>query len=105
LPNRPFETDEHGVRLYVRLTPRGGRDAIDGVTVLADGRAVLKARVRAAPEKGAANSALEALIAKHLGVPRSAVSVMIGATSRLKTVRIAGSAGRLAETMDSLGCA
>jgi uncharacterized protein YggU (UPF0235/DUF167 family) len=105
LLNRPFDTDEHGVCLYVRLTPRGGRDAIDGVAVLADGRAVLKVRVRAAPEKGAANSALEALIAKHLGVPRSVVSVIIGASSRLKTVRIVGSAGRLTAAMEALGCA
>jgi len=42
----------------VRLTPKGGRDSIDGVDTLADGTAVLKARVRAAPSEGEANAAL-----------------------------------------------
>ena len=57
--------------LDVRLTPRGGRDAIEGVEQLADGRAVLKARVRAAPSEGEANAALCRLIADALG-PRRA---------------------------------
>jgi uncharacterized protein YggU (UPF0235/DUF167 family) len=80
----------------VRLTPRGGRDAVEGVEVLADGRAVVKARVRAAPEKGAANAALETLIAKLCGVPKSAVTVVAGATGRVKTVRVEGEPARIA---------
>ena len=56
---------------HVRLTPKGGRDAIDGIETLADGRTVLKARVRAAPSEGEANAALIQLIAKTLGVPRA----------------------------------
>ncbi|HEY8126703.1 MAG TPA: DUF167 family protein [Methylocystis sp.] len=79
-----------GVALYVRLTPKGGRDALDGVEALADGRNVLKARVRAAPENGRANAALIALIAATLKTPKSAVSIRAGATGRVKTVFIAG---------------
>jgi uncharacterized protein YggU (UPF0235/DUF167 family) len=63
---------------------------------------VLKARVRATPEKGAANAALEALIARVLGVPKSSVSVIAGGTSRLKTVTIAGDAEHLGATLRRL---
>ena len=52
----------------MRLTPKGGRDAIDGIEQLADGRAVLKVRVRAAASEGEANAALVKLVAKALGV-------------------------------------
>ena len=55
--------------LAVRLTPRGGRDAIDGIEQLSDGRRVLKVRVRAAASEGEANAALTKLVAKTLGVP------------------------------------
>jgi uncharacterized protein YggU (UPF0235/DUF167 family) len=77
-------------RLYVRLTPRGGQDRIEGWDRDDAGRAYLKARVRAAPVEGEANAALEALIAKALGVARSQVSVAKGTTQRLKTVEIEG---------------
>jgi hypothetical protein len=76
------------VTLAVRLTPRGGRDAIDGVETLADGRVVLKARVRAVPEDGKANAALVRLVADAVGLPASRVSLTGGATSRLKTLRL-----------------
>ncbi|PPD14148.1 MAG: hypothetical protein CTY25_13110 [Methylobacterium sp.] len=74
--------------LSVRLTPRGGRDGIEGVKRLSDGRNVLAARVRALPESGAANAALASLLSKELDVPAGAVAIVGGATSRLKTIRI-----------------
>lgn len=76
--------------LRVRLTPSGGADRIDGTARDADGNRHLKARVRAAPEDGKANKALEALIAKALGLPKSNVSVSRGQTARLKTLSIDG---------------
>jgi len=79
-----------GVVLWLRLTPKGGRDAIDGVETLSDGRSVLKARVRAAPEDGRANAALIELMAKALRAPRNAVTIRSGETSRLKKIFIAG---------------
>jgi hypothetical protein len=79
-----------GRALTVRLTPKGGRDAIDGIEHLADGRSVLKVRVRAAPTGGEANDALCRLIAKTLGVPRRDVALSAGATSRLKRLTISG---------------
>lgn len=77
-------------KLRVRLTPNGGADRIDGRAMDADGGAYLKARVRAAPEDGKANAALEALIAKAFGVAKGKVSVARGATARLKTIDIEG---------------
>ena len=102
MPARPYEADADGLRLRVRLTPRGGRDALEGVDTLADGRAVLKARVRAAPEKGLANAALEILVAKSLRVPKSTVSVVAGGTGRVKVVEVSGSSADLAETIEAL---
>ncbi|MEI9804305.1 MAG: DUF167 family protein [Pseudolabrys sp.] len=64
----PWQPAAGGLTLAVRLTPKGGRDAIDGIETLADGRSVLKARVRAAPSEGEANDALCRLIAKAAGV-------------------------------------
>lgn len=76
--------------MQVRLTPKGGRDALDGLVRLADGRQVVAARVRAAPEAGAANHALADLVAGTCGVPRRDVTLVAGATARLKTLHIAG---------------
>ncbi|MCA3599129.1 MAG: DUF167 domain-containing protein [Methylobacterium sp.] len=73
--------------LLVRLTPRGGRDALDGRQALSDGRMVPAARVRAILQNGAANAALETLLARKLGDAGRAMKVVAGATSRLKTIR------------------
>jgi uncharacterized protein YggU (UPF0235/DUF167 family) len=101
---RPYEPIGGGIRVHVRLTPRGGRDAIGGLEELADGRSVLKARVRAAPEKGQANAALAELLAKALATPKSKVSVVAGATSRVKTVEVLGDPARLTRMMEELLC-
>lgn len=78
-----------GVIATVRLTPKSARDAIEGLEAFG-GEVVLKARVRALPEGGRANAALEKLIAKWLGLPPSAVEVVQGGKSRIKHVAING---------------
>ena len=78
------------MRLAVRLTPRGGREAIDGWAVDGDGRPYLKVRVAAPPVEGAANAALLGFLAKVLGLPRSALTLASGAGARLKLIEIAG---------------
>ena len=98
----PFRIRENGIDLFVRLTPKSSVDRLEGVETSADGRSHLKARVRAVPENGAANQALEKLIAKTLGVPASAVSVVAGGTARLKTLRIAGDPEALARSIQTL---
>ena len=82
--------DAHGVVIEVRLTPRANRNAIEGVERRADGRSVLKVRVRAAPFEGEANAALCRLIAERLGVAVRDVTVVAGATSRVKRIKVAG---------------
>lgn len=85
---KPYRVVAGGVRLDVRLTPKGGRDRIDGLGVLSDGRAVVLARVSTAPEKGAANKALERLVAAWLAIAPSRVAISSGDTARLKTLAI-----------------
>ncbi len=77
-------------RLAVRLTPRGGADRIDGWGEDAAGRPLLKVRVSAPPVEGEANAALEKLMAKALGLPKSAVSVATGQTARIKALAVQG---------------
>ena len=91
----PWRIDDEGVTVAVRLTPRGGRDSIDGLGALANGRQMLLARVRPAPEDGAANSALLKLLAKIVGIAPSAAQIISGQTSRLKTIRLLGDSTKI----------
>ena len=88
--------------IAVRVTPRGGRDAIDGIETLADGRSVVKARVRVVAEDGAANRAVTELFAKALGVSKSSVRVASGVTSRLKQIAVEGDPKVLGERLNNL---
>jgi uncharacterized protein YggU (UPF0235/DUF167 family) len=91
----PWTCEAAGIRLSVRLTPRAAKDSLDGRATLSDGRSVLAARVRALPEKGAANAALERLLAKALDLAPSSVNVTAGSQSRLKSVRLEGDAAAI----------
>jgi uncharacterized protein len=92
MADEPWTATADGVVVDVRVTPRGGRDAIDGIERRADGRAVVKVRVRAAPADGEANTALCRLIAGAVGVAPRDVTISSGAASRVKRVRISGHA-------------
>ncbi|HUF27909.1 MAG TPA: DUF167 domain-containing protein [Gemmatimonadaceae bacterium] len=74
-----------GVRFAVRVQPRSSRTAIEGT----HGDA-LRVRLTAPPVDGAANEALVRLLAESLGVPRHAVRIVTGSTSRTKTVEVDG---------------
>lgn len=86
----------------VRLTPRGGRDALEGVERLADGRSVVRARVRAAATEGEANAALVRLLAEALAVGSRQVTLVAGAKARLKRLKIAGDGAILAARLERL---
>ena len=98
----PWRISTTGVSIALRVTPRGGRDGVDGIEQLSDGRSVLKVRVRAVADGGEANRAVLGLLAKALGVPKASVSLLSGATSRLKQVAIVGDPARLAEALRGL---
>jgi uncharacterized protein YggU (UPF0235/DUF167 family) len=95
----PWRYSAGGISIALKVTPRGGRDDIDGVETLADGRSVLKVRVRAIAEGGEANRAVTELLAKALGVSKGRVRLLSGATSRLKQVAVDGDPTRLGETL------
>ncbi|CCE01344.1 DUF167 domain-containing protein [Bradyrhizobium sp. STM 3809] len=98
----PWRNSNGGVTVALRVTPRGGRDAIDGVETLSDGRDVLKVRVRAIADGGEANRAVTELLAKAVGVTKKAVRITSGATSRLKQVAIDGEASALDRALRDL---
>lgn len=84
-----------GVRLRLKVTPKAKHAGIGGWQADADGGQVLKVAVSAAPEDGKANAAVIALLAKELGVAKTAISVVAGATDRRKLVEIRGSTTEL----------
>lgn len=77
--------------VFVRVTPKTSRDEISGPVVDADGAHSLAVRVRAVPDKGAANKAVTGVFAKWAGCPKQAIHVVRGATSRNKTLRVTAS--------------
>ncbi|MEH3103883.1 MAG: DUF167 domain-containing protein [Sphingomonas phyllosphaerae] len=83
--------------MAVRVTPRGGRDAL-----LAGTAEHFVARLSAAPVDGAANAALIVLLAKHFRVPKRDVTLVSGQTARLKRLTIAGDPQVLARAAASL---
>lgn len=96
------------IDLRVRLTPKAARDSVDALVDTPSGPAVA-ARVRAVPEDGAANAALARLVAGWIGMPKSRITVVSGAKSRLKTLRLAAAdaalESRLAAAVAALSAA
>jgi uncharacterized protein (TIGR00251 family) len=76
------------VSLRIRVQPRASREGLGGIR---DG--VLVVRLTAPPVEGAANLALSRFLGKALGVAPSAVSIKVGAVSRLKVVTVIGLTG------------
>ncbi|MEQ1615062.1 MAG: DUF167 family protein [Hyphomicrobiaceae bacterium] len=97
---QPWRTTKTGVAIRVRLTPRSSREAVEGIEETADGPA-FKARVRAVPEDGAANAAVEILIAAWLGVTKSSVKLSAGGKSRVKVLDVIGDAGQLGALLEA----
>ena len=90
-----FKKTEKGLLVNVRLIPNARVDQIVGLEKDAPLKPYLKVKVRAVPEKGKANKALESFLAKSLGLPKSSIEVISGHTSRAKTVLINGEATKI----------
>ena len=88
--------------LHLRVTPNAGADRLEGVETRDDGTSVLRLRVAAVADKGKANAAVIALLARALGVPKSAIAVTAGETARLKTVAISGDGLALAARLETI---
>jgi len=98
----PWRYSAAGVSVSLRVTPRGGRDDIDGIETLANGRSVVKVRVRAIAEGGEANRAVTELLAKSLGVPKASIRLLSGATSRTKQIAVDGDPKKLGDALRNL---
>jgi len=98
----PWRYSTEGISVALRVTPRSGRDDIDGIETLANGRTVIKVRVRAIADGGEANRAVTELLAKALGVPKSKVRVLSGTTSRLKQIVVDGDPKTLGDALRTL---
>ena len=72
------------MRITVQVLPRSSKNALTWE------QGVLKARLTAPPVDGAANEALIELLARRLGLPKRDIRILHGATSRRKTLEIAG---------------
>lgn len=97
-----YRLSPSGLSLFVRVTPNGGRNQIEGVEARDDGTAVLRVRVSAVPDKGKANSAVVSLLAKALKLPKSSVRVVTGETARLKTLAVEGDGAAIAVRIEAL---
>lgn len=94
----PWRQGAACVIVRFRLTPKSSKDAIDGLDVTADGPA-FKARVRALPEDGAANAALERLVSEWLQVPKTAARLVAGTKSRVKSIAVGGDVNEIEERL------
>jgi uncharacterized protein len=102
MSRRPWTVNAGGIVVTMRLTPNGGRDAIELIETLSDGRSLVKARVTAAATDGEANAALVRLLARELQIPPRQVQISAGHTSRNKRVTIEGDGKALAAALQRL---
>ena len=72
-----------GGRVEIKVQPRASRNAIAGVRA-----GILRIRVTAPPVDGQANAATIAFLAQALDLPKSAVRLVKGASSREKTLAV-----------------
>jgi len=99
---KPWASSAEGLVVTVRLTPKGGRDAIEGIEALADGQSVLKVRVRAAASDGEANDALQRLLAQTLDIAPRDIVLVAGRTSRIKRLLVRGDARAVAAKLEGI---
>lgn len=96
----PWRPSRDGVALAVRLTPKSSTDTVVGIEASAAGPR-LAVKVRAIPDKGEANAALLAVLAKWLRLPKSRFELAAGGKSRSKTVAIAGDGAEITQLLSS----
>ena len=78
------------MRITVKLTPGAKKNEVGDSETDAAGARFLRVSVTDAPEKGKSNAALIKLLSKHWGVPKSAIKLVRGETSRVKVIEVEG---------------
>ncbi len=99
---RPYRQSKSAIIVTLRVTPNAARNEVLGTQIRDDGKAVLRIRVNAVADKGKANKAVVALLAKNLRLPKSAFSIVSGQTARLKTIAIAGDPEQIIISLEKL---
>lgn len=97
-----FEEKAGVMIVRLRVTPSASADKIGGRWEGPEGATRLVLRVTAPPDKGRANKAAIRLLAKALGLPKTAVSITAGETDRLKTLTLAGDVMKLTAQLKKL---
>jgi uncharacterized protein (TIGR00251 family) len=97
-----WRTRPDGVELTLRVTPNAAGNFIGGIETRTGAPPALRLRVTAPPDGGRANRAVIAMLATHLGVPKSAITLIAGEKSRDKLVLIAGEPGTILPALIAL---
>ncbi|MDB5366309.1 MAG: hypothetical protein JWM77_2236 [Rhodospirillales bacterium] len=95
----PWKATATGLRLELQARPGRPSTKPSGLKNLADGGVALAVDVAAPPENGKANDELVAVLARLLGVPRSAIRIATGAGVRRKSLQIDGDPAVLAQRL------
>lgn len=71
------------LQIIIKVNPSSGRSACQ-----IDKNGTLKCSLKSPPENGKANEELIALISKKVGIPKNDIALLLGKTSRTKTVQL-----------------
>ena len=101
MPDGPITPTRDGLRVAIRLSPRAKSDRLLGIIATAEGGRTVKASVTAPAQDGRANEALLQLLARAWRLPRRDLSIVVGAASRSKIVRVVGEPRQLIAKLSS----
>lgn len=88
--DRIFSVTNRGLLLHVKATPKAAQDTLGDIIETADQQWALSVKTKAVADKGKANKAIIALIAKHLCLKKAQISLVSGSTSRHKSFLLIG---------------
>ena len=101
MPDGPIFPTRDGLRVAIRLSPRAGSTRVLGIVATAEGGRTVEASVTAPARNGQANEALLRLLARAWRLPRRDLSIVVGAASRNKIIRVAGDSHQLLAKLSS----
>ena len=84
----PLRQTQKGNFLYIRASPKSGRNEIVGIVAAAKGQVALLIKVIAIPDKGKANEAVIKTLAKAINIAPSSFRLVSGQTSKDKVLEV-----------------